>query len=251
LSHDPWEVHASWWRTAFTGGADPEYAEQILPMVSAHLAGTTDVLDLGTGEGHIARLAAGPASAAESGGRASRVVGVDSAAAQLANARVQAGGPFYVRADATSLPMRSASFDAAVACLVLEHIESAEQAIAEVARVLRAGGRFIVFLNHPLTQAPGSGWIDDHILDEQYWRVGRYLVEDTTLEEVDKDIKIPFVHRPLSHYVNAMARAGLSITEMQEPAPPAGFLLQAEEYLEAATIPRLMFIRAEKATSVE
>ncbi|HEX8769870.1 MAG TPA: class I SAM-dependent methyltransferase [Acidimicrobiales bacterium] len=240
---DPWETNAGWWRDAFTAGADPEYAEQIMPMVARHLAGAADVLDLGTGEGQVARLAAGP----DVGAR--RVVGVDLAAAQLANARGQGGGPFYARADAGSLPLRPASFDAVVACLVLEHFEAAGRAIADAARVLRAGGRFLVFLNHPLTQAPGSGWIDDTILQEQYWRVGRYLVEDTTTEEVDKGVLIPFVHRPLSFYVNAMARAGLFIVEMQEPAPPAGFLLQAEEYLEAATIPRLMFLRAEKGTS--
>jgi SAM-dependent methyltransferase len=240
---DPWEVHANWWRAAFTAGADPEYAEQIMPMVGAHLAGAADVLDLGTGEGQIARLAAEP----DVGAR--RVMGVDLSAAQLANARAQDGGPLYARAEAGALPLRPESFDAVVACLVLEHFEAADLAIAEAARVLRAGGRLLVFLNHPLAQAPGSGWIDDTILEEQYWRVGRYLVEDTTMEEVDKGVLIPFVHRPLSFYVNAMARAGLSIVEMQEPAPPAGFLLQAEEYLEAATIPRLMFLRAEKAVS--
>nr|MDQ6928485.1 class I SAM-dependent methyltransferase [Actinomycetota bacterium] len=158
---------------------------------------------------------------------------------------------FYARADAESLPLRAASFDAVVACLVLEHFDHSDRAIAEAARVLRAGGRLLVFLNHPLAQSPGSGWIDDTILDEQYWRVGRYLVEETTVEEVDKGVMIPFVHRPLSYYVNAMARAGLSIVEMQEPPPPPGFLLEAEEYREAATIPRLMFIRAVKAKASE
>jgi len=97
-----------------------------------------------------------------------------------------------------------------------------------------------------LLQAPGSGWIDDRILDEQYWRIGPYLVEDKTLEEVDKDVWIPFIHRPLSRYVNALVAAGLHITQMEEPAPPAGFLARAQEYSEAASIPRLLFLRTEK-----
>jgi hypothetical protein len=33
---------------------------------------------------------------------------------------------------------------------------------------------------------------------------------------------------------------------MEEPAPPPGFLERAAEYTEAATIPRLLFLRAEK-----
>ena len=48
------------------------------------------------------------------------------------------------------------------------------------------------------------------ILEEQYWRIGPYLVEDNSLEEVEKDVWIPFIHRPLSRYVNAMAAAGLA-----------------------------------------
>jgi hypothetical protein len=97
-----------------------------------------------------------------------------------------------------------------------------------------------------LLQVPGSGWIDDHILEEQYWRIGPYLVEDRSVEEVDKGVHVPFVHRPLSRYVNAMASAGLLIHAMDEPPPPPGFLSRAAEYEQAASIPRLLFLRAEK-----
>ena len=57
---------------------------------------------------------------------------------------------------------------------------------------------------------------------------------------------VPFVHRPLSRYVNAMASAGLLIHAMDEPPPPPGFLARAAEYEQAASIPRLLFLRAEK-----
>jgi SAM-dependent methyltransferase len=236
---DLWETHAGWWQAAFTEGADAEYVEQIVPMAAEHLAGATDVLDVGTGEGQLARVAAGAAGA-------SRVVGVDPSWRQLAEARQRAGGPGYLRGEAVALPFPDAAFDAVLACLVFEHIEGMDRAIAEVGRVLRPGGRFLFFLNHPLLQVPGSGWIDDHILEEQYWRIGPYLVEDVSLEEVDKDVFLPFVHRPLSRYVNAMAAAGLLITRMEEPPPPPGFLARAEEYTEATTIPRLLFLRAQK-----
>ena len=69
-------------------------------------------------------------------------------------------------------PSPTSSFDAVVACLVFEHIDDVDDAIAEVARVVRPGGRFSFFLNHPLLQTPGSYWIDDHTVEppEQYWR---------------------------------------------------------------------------------
>ena len=156
------------------------------------------------------------------------------------------GRPFYVQGAGAGLPFSAEAFDAVVACLVFEHIAEADAAIAEVARVLAPGGRFVFFLNHPLLQTPGSGWIDDHILMEQYWRIGPYLVEDTTMEEVAKGVVLPFVHRPLSRYVNAMAANGLLITRMEEPEPPPGFLAVAHEYQDASTIPRLLLLRAEK-----
>ncbi len=63
---------------------------------------------------------------------------------------------------------------------------------------------------------------------------------------MDKDVFVPFVHRPLSRYVNTLASQGLLVTRMEEPAPPPGFFDKAPEYREAATIPRLLFMRAEK-----
>jgi ubiquinone/menaquinone biosynthesis C-methylase UbiE len=173
-------------------------------------------------------------------------VGIDPTWAQITVARARGGGPAYARAAAAALPFPDAAFDAVVACLVFEHIDDVDIAIAEVARVLRPGGRFLFFLNHPLLQTPGSGWIDDHILDEQYWRIGPYLREDTSVEEVEKGVFLPFIHRPLSRYVNALAAAGLLVTYMGEPTPPPGFLARAHEYQQAADIPRLLFLHARR-----
>ena len=240
-SEDLWEQQAGWWQEGFTDGADPEYEEQILPLVREHLAGARRVLDVGCGEGQVARLAL--AHGAE------RAVGIDPTWSQLVVAAARGGGPAYARSGAADLPFPDGAFDAAVACLVFEHIHEVDAAIAEVARVLAPGGRFVFLLNHPLLQTPNSGWIDDQILDppEQYWRIGPYLVEDETIEEVAKGVFIPFIHRPLSRYLNALARAGLLLHHMEEPAPPPGFLARAQEYADAATIPRLLLLRLEKA----
>ena len=237
---DLWERHATWWQDGFSEGADPEYEEQILPMVAEHLQGAERVLDVGCGEGQVARLAARMGA---------QVVGVDPTQAQVVEASARGGGPSYARAGAASLPFADAAFDSVVACLVFEHIRDVDAAIAEVARVLSPGGRFLFFLNHPLLQTPNSGWIDDQILDppEQYWRIGPYLVESETIEEVEKDVHIPFIHRPLSRYINALADAGLRLTRMEEPAPPPGFLARAQEYQDAATIPRLLMLRCQRA----
>jgi SAM-dependent methyltransferase len=236
-ARDPWETHAGWWQEHFTDGVDPEYEEQILPIADAELAGARRVLDVGCGEGQVARRVA-----ALDG---TRVVGIDPTENQLAAARTR-GGVTLGRARAEQLPFAGGSFDAVVICLTLEHLDPFEPAVVEVGRVLEPGGRFVLFLNHPLLQAPDSGWVDDQIMEppEQYWRVGAYLVEDVRDEEVAPGVVLPFVHRPLSSYVNLMAAAGLTVARMEEPAPPPGFLARATEYRQAATIPRLLFLRA-------
>jgi len=231
---DPhWEDHAQWWQDEFTDGVDPEYTEQILPLVAESLQHREMILDVGTGEGQVARVLA------EQG---STVVGVDPIDAQTVLASKRGGGPVYARSTADGLPFGNESFDAVVACLVFEHIDAVDEAISEVARVLKPGGRFLFLLNHPLMSTPNSGWIDDHIIEppEQYWRVGPYLTEASTVEEVHKDVFVRFVHRPLSRYVNALANNGLMVQQMSEPPPPEGFLVRAQQYRDAATIPRLL-----------
>ncbi len=239
MDEDLWEQHSHWWQDEFSDGADAEYEEQILPLASELLSGAQLILDVGTGEGQIARLAA-------SGG--ARCIGVDPTHNQVTEAAARGGDVAYIRAGAEALPFADASFDAVVACLVFEHIDAMDTAVAEVARVLAPGGRFVLFLNHPLLQTPGSGWIDDHVLDppEQYWRIGPYLIESSLVEEVQKDVFIPFIHRPLSRYVNALVDCDLVVERMLEPAPPPGFVAKAAAYRDAATIPRLLVLVTRK-----
>jgi ubiquinone/menaquinone biosynthesis C-methylase UbiE len=234
-----WDEHAQWWIDGFTNGADPEYVEQIIPLAVEELAGRVKVLDLGCGDGQIARALAA---------QGSDVLGVDPTQLHIDVAIERGGGPTYLLGGATQIPAPDNSFDAVVACLVFEHIDQMDEAMTEVARVLKPQGQFSFFLNHPLLQTPGSGWIDDHIIDppEQYWRIGPYLVETESIEEVEKDVYIRFIHRPLSRYINALIANGMTIERMVEPSPPAGFLARAPEYALAHTVPRLLYLRSTK-----
>lgn len=238
LGPAPWEANSSWWARTFTAGADPEYERQIMPLVGEQLEGAERILDIGCGEGQVARYLG-------SGDRA--VVGLDASPAQLDLATSRAGGVRYVLGLGEGLPFRDRSFDAAVCCLVIEHVADMDAAFGEVARVLADGGRFVLLVNHPLYQGSGSGLVDDHILGERYWRVGPYLQEDVAVEEVDPGVHIPFAHRPLSGYLNPLAEAGLLLTRVEEPAPLQEFLLASVAPEIEAHIPRLLLLRLERA----
>ncbi len=241
MSEPHWDDHADWWQREFTDGVDPEYVEQIIPLALEYLGDRRDVLDVGAGEGQIARAAATEGA---------RVVGLDPTASQLQLAVERGGGPAYVQAGSDGLPVADQSFDAVVVCLVFEHVDALEASLAEVVRVLRPGGRFLFFLNHPLLQTPESGMIIDHMVEppETYWRIGPYLREAVTVEEVQKDVRVRFVHRPLGRYLNGLLDAGLQVIRMEEPAPPPGFIAKAGEYEHdvVQTTPRLLLLVAEK-----
>jgi SAM-dependent methyltransferase len=230
-----WEQNAAWWQRHYTDGVDPEYQEQILPMVAHHLDGARRVLDVGCGEGqvtrHIAQLGI-------------PVVGIDPTPSQIRVASQRGGPASYGQARAEGLPLLDDSFDALVLCMALEHIEPFEPAVAEVARVLAPGGRFLLFLVHPFLQAPGSGWVDDEAQGEQYWRIGEYLPDDVAVDEVAPGIEFEFAHRPLGRYIHALGAAGLLIDDMVEPSPPHRVLRETGDFPHAASIPRFLLLRA-------
>jgi O-antigen biosynthesis protein len=96
-----------------------------------------DVLDVASGEGY---------GAAQLAQVARSVVGVEYAEATVRNATANFPRPnlTFVRSDARSLPLRDASFDVVTSFETIEHFDRQEAFVAEVRRVLRADGCFMV-----------------------------------------------------------------------------------------------------------
>ncbi|MGH2721119.1 MAG: methyltransferase domain-containing protein [Actinomycetota bacterium] len=99
------------------------------------------VLDVGCGPGFTS------AELLDDVGAEGSLVGVDLSEDMLAIAASRCTGrpATFRHADATSLPLPDRSFDAAVAVQVLEYVTDVGAALAEVRRVLRPGGRVLVW----------------------------------------------------------------------------------------------------------
>jgi len=98
--------------------------------------------------------------------KVTEVVGIEPSAAMLEKARErirEAAVKLPVRlqqASAEALPFRDASFDSIIACLVFCTIPDARRATAEMVRVLRPGGRVLVFEHTRSPERPVARWQD-------------------------------------------------------------------------------------------
>ena len=99
-------------------------------------------LDVGCGPGTVT------ASLARAAGPGALTLGLDISEAMLARAvRAEAGPQIgFLRADAQQLPLRDGTVDAVVSIAVLQLVPDPAAALAEMARVLRAGGRLAVMV---------------------------------------------------------------------------------------------------------
>ena len=100
------------------------------------------VLDVGSGPGNIT------ASLARAAGPGGLALGVDISKPMLARAvRAEAGPQVgFLRADAQRLPFRDETFDAVLSIAMLQLIPNPSAVLAEIARVLRPGGRMAVMV---------------------------------------------------------------------------------------------------------
>jgi SAM-dependent methyltransferase len=122
--------------------ADPQHRSMVdAYLTELELEPGTRVVELGCGSGAIARMIAAWPGVDE-------VVGTDPSPILVDRARQLSAGVINVsfrEADGRDLPTADSSFDLAVLHRVLSHAPAPEQLLVEAFRVLRPGGRLVVF----------------------------------------------------------------------------------------------------------
>lgn len=172
------------WQEVYDSGA-AGYAAVLEPTFLAHAERLvelaepgpgTRLLDLATGTGTVARLAAA---------RGAAVVGVD-ASPQMLEIGLRLAPELDLRvADACALPFPDGVCDVVTCGLAVTHFVDLETALAEVLRVLRPGGRFVASAWGERGSNPARtvGELVDlyaapaEHLDERTWAVPRHGVD--------------------------------------------------------------------------
>lgn len=222
---EAWERHAARWeRWTRVVGHDVYYEHFNWPAFHALLppAGRR-TLDVGCGEGR-----AGRALAAEG----HRVTGIDSSPTLVGLARDADGYDELVCGDAAQMPWEANSFDLTLAFMSLHDMDDLTGAVAEIARVLKPGGRFCLAIMHPLNRAPEA--------------LDKYFDEQRFVEEFElNDLHMTFegIDRPLEAYTRALSSSGFVIEELREPKPTTAALGAAPTLAKAAKRPYFLHMR--------
>lgn len=203
---------------AFLGDADFCWGPEGLRESAAQLLGPLEslvkasVLEIGSGAAQCSRWLRS---------HGVQAVASDISAAMLAESvRLDARTGIVVptqQADARNLPFDAASFDVVFTAYgVIPFVAEADQVHAEVARVLRPGGRWVFSLTHPIRWAfpdvPGQAGLT---ANQSYFDRAPYV-------ETDNSGVVTYAeyHRTLGDHVTDLTRAGFTLLQLVEPAWP-------------------------------
>jgi SAM-dependent methyltransferase len=168
----------------------------LLPPVSGRR-----VLDAGCGAGRTSEWLV------EQG---AEVVGIDASHEMLRRARERVPAASFALADlAEPLAFEDASFDLAVAGLVMHYLRDWVPTLRELRRVLRPGGIFVLSTHHPVADAELAGSGDYFAVEllHDCWTFG------------ERQHEVRFWHRSLSGMFGEIRDGGFRIDELVEPRP--------------------------------
>lgn len=167
------------------------------------------IIDLGCGFGWFCRWAA------EAG--ASSVHGIDLSSNMLSRAREATTDSriTYECSDLETIVLEKSKYDVAYSSLVLHYFPDIKPFLAEVRKSLKANGRFVFSIEHPITTAPESAewkWDGD---GKVYWPLNQYMDEGERITEWLAP-GVRKYHRTVETYLTSLIEAGFLITGLRE-----------------------------------
>lgn len=182
-----------------------------------------NVLDLGCGEGYLAR---------ELALRGAKVWGIDVAPTmiELARSKDPDGSINYIVGDITqALPYGNGCFDLVVCNMVLMDMECITFTVKEVARILKRSARFIFSIVHPCFFDALGGWVDTNSFQPALRFKARYTEQILYMKRLvglSSDRRVAHYNRPIQDYIKPLLENDLCISDFLETS-------FSREYLEA------------------
>lgn len=206
---DAWEAEAeNWVRWARTPGHDSYWSFHRDAFVALRPAPGRLTLDVGCGEGRLAR---------DLTALGHRVIGLDRSPTLVRSAASAGGAVGAVLADGAHLPVADAAADLVVAFMSLQDMDDMQGCVWELARVLVPGGHACFAVTHPVNTG--------HVIDRSNparWVIeaGAYWAQRRFADTVERDgLRMTFHsrHRNLQDYFEGLEAVGLLTEAVREP----------------------------------
>jgi len=181
------------------------------------------ILDLGCGFGAFDRWAI------EQG--ASSVVGIDLSENMLERARelTATDAIEFRRGDLSDLHVPEQAFDLIYSALAFHYIEDFHKLCRVMRSKLRAGGRLVATVEHPIFTAPSQDRWQKTANDSSIWPLDRYFDEGRRERDWIADGVVKF-HRTLQTYLNTLLGTSFNIVGVHEWQPSSAQLAENPEW---------------------
>lgn len=190
----------------------PAMLEMIGPVQGKH------VLDLYCGAGYLSRRLAALGAQVTAVDSSDRLIGIATEINKREGQNIR-----YALAEPTDLSViEDSTFDDMVCNMGLMMIRDLNGTIAELARLVKLGGRFIFSVIHPCFCTPDATWAGEDNGGTPYKTVSTYFTEGWWHSELVasiRDGRAKIKHRTLTTFVNALSARGFNVNRISEPRP--------------------------------
>lgn len=197
------------------------------------------VLDLGCGYGWHCRYAVDQGAA--------QVIGVDLSEKMLEIAKEKTQSPKieYVHTAIEEVNFPAGTFDIILSSLAFHYIANYEALVKRINQFLKADGKLIFTVEHPVFTASGrQDWIYNDKGERLYFPIDHYFNEGNRQVEFLGE-KMTKYHRTLMTYVNELLINGFSIEAICEPKPPR-HMMDIQGMADELRRPMMLIISASK-----
>lgn len=212
-----WQQVSGWYNQSVGDQGHYYHQHVVIPgaLKLLNLDGEDSLLDLGSGQGVLARAIP----------KVKKYLGLDLSADLVAEAQKHnnRGGFDFKVQDITSQFDLQQSFTHAAIILALQNVANYQQVFQNATKHLQPGGKFLIVINHPHFRIPKqSDWGIDESNNQQYRKVYRYLspIEvPITMNPGETGVKPKMTwsyHNSLADYSAALSKSGFGILKIEE-----------------------------------